>query len=495
MRDESIYSILSRYHRRSGNGSTHATCVQLFGSTAHSSRHDFPNQISVLADRTSGHYGSASQIIMERTIYPVFRPFRSPTTHASAWQAMMATSPSPVAQILHLPSSGVPATHPLKICSCCLQLCQQEYGLGYWRREHQLPGVWVCAEHGEPLRTSTACPGHGRDFQWILPSCTTVKSANDFALWPDKLRLLGNIQEKTCGATDLGESEFLVPELLSRTYRNRARGLGFVTPRGAVDFFAAERIFVATYKPLHDVPDVGPALPASGSSGAWMRRLCSSGLRVHPIRHLLIMAWMFESWSDFLHAYGAAACEHQEIPPLDSVASKTAIRDGLRNGESIAAVAHKAHASRQTARRELRRDSALQCHWASLRYTKRRDAARSQWLAVREDFPGWRQANLRMVEPSAYDWLYRNDRDWLRALETTQASRNAHACTDDEVLADAVRASLASLEALTKTQLSRHLRAVVKELSQGTAINSLPRVQSAIMDAVSRHRRRRKVGS
>ena len=32
------------------------------------------------------------------------------------------------------------------------------------------------------------------------------------------------------GATDLGESEFLVPELLSRTYRIRARGLGFVTP-------------------------------------------------------------------------------------------------------------------------------------------------------------------------------------------------------------------------------------------------------------------------
>ena len=37
-------------------------------------------------------------------------------------------------------------------CICCVKSDHESYGMSYWRRDHQLPGVALCAKHLRPLR-------------------------------------------------------------------------------------------------------------------------------------------------------------------------------------------------------------------------------------------------------------------------------------------------------------------------------------------------------
>ncbi|AMO93197.1 tniQ family protein [Collimonas fungivorans] len=38
------------------------------------------------------------------------------------------------------------------LCSDCIRLDLESYGMSYWRRHHQLPGVTMCSKHLQPLR-------------------------------------------------------------------------------------------------------------------------------------------------------------------------------------------------------------------------------------------------------------------------------------------------------------------------------------------------------
>lgn len=70
---------------------------------------------------------------------------------------------------LGLLTSGLGAAHPLKSCPECMQADLEGHGWAYWRRAHQLPGVWVCPSHGIPLQVSHLKLDQVARFAWTLP--------------------------------------------------------------------------------------------------------------------------------------------------------------------------------------------------------------------------------------------------------------------------------------------------------------------------------------
>lgn len=78
------------------------------------------------------------------------------------------------------PAEG-PLLKSLRFCLACARQDALDAGIGWWRREHQLPGVDVCIHHGEPLnlvqddRAAERLPSYYiRDRRYIretIPNC------------------------------------------------------------------------------------------------------------------------------------------------------------------------------------------------------------------------------------------------------------------------------------------------------------------------------------
>ena len=147
---ESLYSILCRYHVRSGNVSAHRTIRQLFGS--------YDSLLSTLLlpprlDRlkcwvTSGDDISAEVLLREHTAFSLckLRSFSeyqlifSGADHNSVFTRRLRKGTFRQALIQH-------PSHELRYCPCCAAEQKKIYGESYWQILPQLDGVEICPIH------------------------------------------------------------------------------------------------------------------------------------------------------------------------------------------------------------------------------------------------------------------------------------------------------------------------------------------------------------
>jgi hypothetical protein len=124
------------------------------------------------------------------------------------------------------------------------------------------------------------------------------------------------------------------------------------------------------------------------------------------------MAW--------LAAAGIAVPRRPKILGPEVLASL--VKD-LRTGMDKSEVAKKHGVSVMTVTRVLRTVVGLQSAWHAARFERAQSAARADWLKARDQYPGLGIKLLRAVVPSAYAWLYRNDRAWLQGHAPAPADR------------------------------------------------------------------------
>ena len=146
---ESLYSILCRYHVRSGNISPHRTIHQLFG--------DYPSLISTLLlpsmlDRfdfwTESQDFTAEYLLRHHTAFSLckLRDFNSyqeifaDASHSSIFSRRMMRGWFPQSMIQH-------PSHELRYCPQCATEQRIIYGESYWQILPQLDGVEYCPIH------------------------------------------------------------------------------------------------------------------------------------------------------------------------------------------------------------------------------------------------------------------------------------------------------------------------------------------------------------
>ena len=80
--DELLYSLIARYHLRSGSISPKITLSELFGSTSTIATIDLPANLNNLTKRlqhlTPNH---ARDLIAKHTLYPLYQPFQIGRAH------------------------------------------------------------------------------------------------------------------------------------------------------------------------------------------------------------------------------------------------------------------------------------------------------------------------------------------------------------------------------------------------------------------------------
>jgi hypothetical protein len=109
---------------------------------------------------------SLEELLYAHTVLPYALAFMSADTRAAITRALFDESGRTYATPPLVGSSTKFISH-LQFCPRCVTEDSERYGIAYWHREHQLPGVRFCLPHGAVLRVSDLRVGRPREM--VLP--------------------------------------------------------------------------------------------------------------------------------------------------------------------------------------------------------------------------------------------------------------------------------------------------------------------------------------
>jgi hypothetical protein len=502
--DETFFSLASRYHAISGNRLPLQTNLALFGRPRGGSQHDFPSHLKEFEHRTQQRLGSAENIASSRTILPFFLPARSNEEAKAALDSLISTPGGMLKYRLGILTSRFRAHHPLKACPACLEADDKEHGTSYWRRMHQLPGVWICPLHTTMLHEATLKSSGVMRFGWILPNADILRPVTADPGDVASISALNDFARLSQHWSKLAPASVNV-DVLGQTYRSALRLSGRSTDRHVI-----ARSYCEAIAPLRVVPELD-ALPATPEAALHQinRWVFAPRGNTHPLRHLSFIFWLFRDWQSFWSTYDSMArprynvdsqTEPGGLPPPDH--RKTSLVELIRSGTSANTAARalgintataiawataaglvtrrrpkilkddkragliealmmgcgKADAaaqhgvSIQSVTRLLRSEVGLREAWYKVRLERSRTQARSVWDQTLRTFGDKGVAAARRQEPSTYAWLYRNDRPWLVAacanVDSARSRPNAPRLdwdSRDSQLANEVRQAAARL--------------------------------------------------
>lgn len=470
---ESLFSLCSRHHWLSGNYRASSTCEQLFGHRSQGAAHDLPSRVGHFVEVTGGQLGDAESIIRCRTVLPFYFPFAPCVSEADVIASITGTSIGSLKYQLGLLTSRFRANHPLKACLACMSADRAQWGVSYWRVQHQLPGVWVCPAHGELLAQSDMkASGVGR-FQWLLPAASHLTQIASVSGGIEALTCLGRLAvwlwSRPAGTR-------FDPVRVSGAYRLALRNKGLIRGegRGRLTHKGIGTQYADFVRPLRQIDELR-ALPDSSEAAAREVARLSYEPRSgqHPLRHLALIGWLFGEMDGFVAGMSRPAepleASERELdarrgdtskvrqrkallslvssgrsvstasrqlgidphtgmawlasegiatrkrPSLLKDEVKDRMTSALRRGASKSDVASMGAVSIGSVTRLLRTEIGLREAWMAARKSEAQRHARKTWCMLITANPNSGVNAVRLLRPDIYAWLYRNDREWMLA--------------------------------------------------------------------------------
>lgn len=371
--DELLYSILARYHVRSGNTSPKMTMNELFGSISITAVYDLPSHLESLHKNTSFYNEhSLYQLIINHTLYPYYQPFIPPERAQVILKSMKENRGNFIHSIAGIMATSVSTPKYFKFCWKCIKEDQDLYGEIYWHRVHQTPGVKLCTKHGEFLQDSLVLIHGLNRHEFVAASFEKcMVKCQDSIL---------NFDEKAKLAYFSKEIEWLFINSIQprplNWYQERYISLlykaGLSSREGFVDQDALFYRFIGFYG--------NRVLAALGSDvvmndeSSWLRAIVRKHRKTfHPIRHLLLIIFLTESFKRFLNV---------DLNPISLKHIKT-----MRVKPTL--------------------------NIADNDVNTNKEQYRFLWLELQKKYPNLSKTQIRKESPRIFTWLYRWDREWL----------------------------------------------------------------------------------
>lgn len=482
---ETLFSLVSRHHCFWGHALSARTCELFFGHPRAGSQHDLPSRLSHFVRRTEASFGNVEKVAKEHTLLAYYAAFISADELENAVACMTGDSVAHLKLRLGILTSRFRANHPLKSCEACMQEDRAAFGWAYWHVDQQYPGVWICQKHGQQLMESDLKATGVERFQWHLPA------AEHFRQWPAETRqalldehtALQSLSRQVIDLTAHAPDRRIDTSRLHEVYRAELVRRGWIAGAGSLRMPVIAASFLNHVKHLRAMPEL-EALPATEvESGIQLGRLLRpprSG--THPLRHMVLINWLFGSAEVFWQAQASALNPSVALPrpaflfdPKSEDSNKDPRRDHLigllsvqrqsarmaakaigidvgtamswaaqaglsvsrrpkklvgelrrrtigelLNGIDKAVVAANAQVSVVTITKLLLSEVGLHAAWRQAREHRARASARQAWDQLLQTHRGVGAKFLRALEPAAYAWLYRNDRVWLDSHKPDQ---------------------------------------------------------------------------
>lgn len=131
--NELLYSVIARYHIRSGNIFWKHTLDDVFGYRTIRASAFLPSGINALVQQLSPHTTIDAQWLIEKhTMFPFFTAFLPPERSKSVFEAMKSRDGKKIYMQAGLMASSIPQNAFFKYCAYCFEEDLNKYGELYW---------------------------------------------------------------------------------------------------------------------------------------------------------------------------------------------------------------------------------------------------------------------------------------------------------------------------------------------------------------------------
>lgn len=280
-----------------------STKAALFGDRLGRSRHDFPIGIAEMVRRSGGRLGSVASIIYEHTIIPYFLPFTTPEMGS---RLLRYAEASPVEKV-HAPSlwsSPQRRLTALRACHACYEDDVAKHRCGCWHLPHQYPGVLICLKHRQWLvyRELAVC----NRYEFVMPEESLFANQRhqvDAARF-QKTDLLSRIAGAVMGLASMPQGCFFELSAVRRCYMQALAKRNLITRNGMMK---AVQCANALHTILMDIPEQKRKSLLLDDAGIATREVVRlihhMRSNTHPLRHIILIVWLFEGWDSFISAY------------------------------------------------------------------------------------------------------------------------------------------------------------------------------------------------
>ena len=218
------------------------------------------------------------EVLKKQTLAPMFMHFL-PSYGSIISNALISSKACEAIRACQLTCVREKEQISIKFCPECARVNAQEFGLSYWHRSHQIPGIESCSLHRVqlehfPLETRS------RLSHCLLPplnvnSRSSRQVSFDFAQYSyDVLNL-----------TSCGSKSFSL-----NTFKAQLQKLGYITNKGR---YRRRLILMSLYQLSQDlVHDTNFFYPRSSEDYRYISYFLSGKVSQHPIKFLLIGFWL-----------------------------------------------------------------------------------------------------------------------------------------------------------------------------------------------------------
>ena len=465
-----MYNWCVRFHRLSTNSNPQLTSRQLFGNSLAGFRHDFPTHLDSFSEITNQLLGSVESLVYDRTIFAIFAPFLAPAINETVVQEMQKGGYSQIKNHLGLRASSIATIAPLKACAICMQDDATSSGMAWWHLEHQLPTVRLCPKHDQYLLMATQ-EFHAKGLNgWFFP--TDLQSSH----WhitpvldePSTIKLR-NLTAWSLLLTKFHDRPF-DSELLRLTYHLRAKSIGLSSIDGTMNFNKVRLAFRESYACLENLSGFSFIRETIHDHGGFIREiLFKRGIHKHPLRHVIMLEFLFGDPTIFLTEYehvlsastglnkqdvwieltdsrnplkllvtdagysANAAARQLNIPAHQAISflKKEGIEYKLRHrvldqrkeemlitllnaGEERDEIASRLGIPRSFVIDYVAKYPDLQNSWRKALQQNLIETHRATFLEFVTDNPNLPTNKIRLDSSSSFQWLQRNDKNWLK---------------------------------------------------------------------------------
>ncbi|WP_083517306.1 TnsD family Tn7-like transposition protein [Alicyclobacillus shizuokensis] len=319
--DELFYSVLARFHAKSGNISPKATIMDLYGTTTVTAVIDLPAHFDTLIEHLPVHHPySSERLITAHTLYPFHSAFLPPKRASLVFESMKGDLGHSVHNRLGIMASSISTDKTLKYCPKCFEEDRTRWGEPYWHRVHQVPGVYICPIHRSPLCRSRSLPMNRHEFisaaqednlqaMWENSvNSNDVYRQNEMSAWHNAVSKITVLLEDGELSTKYLAIADNVDKLLQLTYPNRPmewfanhyverlKEIGLANVHGHVRQVEFRRAFLNYYgEPFLEVMQSS----VSEREDNWLQAIVRKHRKTfHPLRHLLLAQFLDMSLDD-----------------------------------------------------------------------------------------------------------------------------------------------------------------------------------------------------
>jgi hypothetical protein len=298
--DELLYSTLARYHYYSGNVGLKDTLVEIFGVDTTIPTVELPNRLDYFSNHFSkqGCYTS-DYFITKHTVLPYYHPFLPVIRQNQIQNGMKKGNVHGLYTSAGIVSGSVCKRVGLSYCPLCSEQDVYNYGESYFRRSHQLQGIFVCYRHGCLLKQFPLTTKEKSRIEFIRLDHKIINYHVEYEKNENRQEQLLRLANSANALLRLNPIEYNQGRVHQR-YLNLLDNKKFLTCTRSVKQRDLHEQFTFYYG--HDLLHKLESKLDEENEYNWLKLLTRKVKRVvHPLRHLLLIQFLSGSVESFFN--------------------------------------------------------------------------------------------------------------------------------------------------------------------------------------------------